>query len=187
MGICGRNRRGPRSEVRGQRETLWPWLLTLGVCLAVPPIAIAQTPPAKAAEPWVVPRTPDGKPDLQGNWTNATLTPIERPRDMPRALTRAQVVAWEKIRNDSIVQKGQKSDPDRPAPPVGGDGSTGAAGNVGGYNYFWIDAGDHIAVVNTEWRSSLIVDPEDGRLPPLTPAARAWAAERAAEDRKSVV
>ena len=37
--------------------------------------------------------------------------------------------------------------PTAPAPPLGGDGSTGAAGNVGGYNNFWIDAGERVAVV----------------------------------------
>jgi len=41
--------------------------------------------------------TPEGRPDLQGNWTNATLTPIERPRGLPRALSEEQVVALEKV------------------------------------------------------------------------------------------
>ena len=74
----------------------------------------------------------------------------------------------------------EPSDPDRPAPPVGGDGSTGAAGNVGGYNNFWIDAGERVAVVNGERRSSLITDPPDGKVPPTTEAARQRFAERAA-------
>ena len=42
----------------------------------------------------------------------------------------------------------QPSDPNRPAPPKGGDGSTGAAGNVGGYNNFWLDPGERVAVVD---------------------------------------
>ena len=52
--------------------------------------AAAQAPaspkaPAQAtAKPWTVPRTPDGKPDLQGNWSNATLTPLERAREAGR-------------------------------------------------------------------------------------------------------
>jgi hypothetical protein len=49
---------------------------------------------------------------------------------------------------------------------------------VGGYNYFWIDAGDRVAVVNGEHRSSLITDPPDGRIPPLTPQGRERMAER---------
>ena len=180
MGICV-NRKGQSSVLRAHRIAAHG-LLLLSVGASA---ASGQTPPpARPAAPWVVPRTPEGHPDLQGNWTNATLTPIERPRGLPQALSKEQVVALERVRSDTIEKLGRNSDPNRPAPPVGGDGSTGAAGNVGGYNYFWIDAGNHIAIVNGESRSSLIVDPEDGRLPPLTPAARAWAAERAAERRK---
>ena len=59
-----------------------------------------------------------------------------------------------------------------PAPPKGGDGSRGAAGNVGGYNSFWLDPGSTYTIVNGEARTSLVVDPPDGRLPALTPAAR---------------
>ena len=46
--------------------------------------SVGAQPPAKAetSRPWTVPRTPDGRPDLQGIWTNATLTPLERPRVM---------------------------------------------------------------------------------------------------------
>ena len=156
-------------------------IVALLVSVAWPAAAPAQGTPA--TKPWVMPRTPDGHPDLQGNWTNATLTPVERPKGLPRALSPSQVAALEKVRTDSIEKLGQRSDPNRTAPPLGGDGSTGAAGNVGGYNYFWIDAGDRIAIVNGESRSSLIVDPPDGHLPPVTAAARAWAMARGAESR----
>ena len=61
---------------------------------------------------------------------------------------------------------------DRAAPPTGGDGSRGAAGNVGGYNSFWLDPGSTYTIVNGEARTSLVIDPPDGRLPPLTPPAR---------------
>ncbi|MBI2795659.1 MAG: hypothetical protein HYX65_03015 [Gemmatimonadetes bacterium] len=140
--------------------------------------ASAAKAPAPRAKAWVVPRAPDGHPDLQGNWTNATLTPFERPQGLAQALTPEQVARLEKIRADTVEQLSKQSDPNRPAPPKGGDGSTGAAGNVGGYNYFWIDAGDHMATVNGERRSSLIIDPPDGRVPALTPAARERQAER---------
>ena len=132
-----------------------------------------------ATPPWVRSRTAHGHPDLQGNWTNATLTPLERPGNLPLVLSREQVAALEKVRTDSIEKLSQKSDPNRTAPPVGGDGSTGAAGMVGGYNYFWIDAGDHIMVVNGEARGSIITNPANGRVPPITPAARARQMERA--------
>ena len=133
--------------------------------------AEAQTR-ATGAERWVVPRTPDGRPDLQGNWTNATITPMQRPEGRGPVLSAELVAEIEGRRQDRIEARSQASDPDRPAPPVGGDGSTGAAGGVGGYNYFWIDAGDRVAIFNGEPRSSLITDPPDGRRPPLTPEAR---------------
>jgi hypothetical protein len=60
----------------------------------------------------------------------------------------------------------------RLAPRIGGDGSTGAAGNVGAYNTFWLDPGSSYTIVNGQIRSSIVVDPPDGRLPPMTPGAK---------------
>ena len=156
-------------------------------------MGIAAAANAQAAKPasqgarkaaWVMPRTSDGHPDFQGNWSNGTMTPLERPVGLARALTPEQVVAAEKIRADTIERLAKQSDPNRTAPPKGGDGSTGAAGNVGGYNYFWIDAGDHMATVNGERRSSIIVDPPNGRVPALTPAGRERQAERFRQARR---
>lgn len=159
--------------------------LLLGAGAAIAPLA-AQAPGARAvapaqagAKPWTMPRTPDGTPDLQGNWSNATVTPLERPPGQPAVLSPAIVARIEKGVQDRIEALAKPSDPNREAPPAGGDGSTGAAGNVGGYNNFWIDAGERVAVVNGEYRTSLIVDPPDGRVPALTEAARARQAERA--------
>ena len=148
--------------------------VALAVLAAGAGVAAAQGPgPVRRAGKWVVPRAPDGHPDLPGNWTNGTITPVERPSGQERALTKDQVVRLEKIRADTIEKLQKDSDPNRPAPPKGGDGSVGAAGMVGGYNYFWIDAGDRVAAVNGEFRSSLIIDPPNGKIPPLIPAARA--------------
>src|SRR5207245_240588 len=61
---------------------------------------------------------------------------------------------------------------DRPAPPVGGDGSVGPAGNVGGYNTFWLDPGSRYSIINGERRTSIVVDPPTGKVPPLTAEAR---------------
>jgi hypothetical protein len=148
----------------------------------------AQAPAAGPAKPstakikaWTLPRTPDGHPDLQGTWTNGTITPLERPDGAKLVLTKAEADQREKGLADRAKQLDEPSDPNRPAPPKGGDGSTGAAGNVGGYNNFWLEPGDRVAVVNGEWRSSLIVDPPDGKVPPLTPEARERNAARAAE------
>jgi hypothetical protein len=149
--------------------------LALGMLASVD----AQAPRADRAA--IVARTSDGKPDLQGTWSNATLTPLERPGDnSPLVLSQEAVARLEKGFADRVEQLAESSDPNRPAPPKGGDGSTGAAGNVGGYNNFWIDPGDRVAVVNGEYRSSLIVDPPNGKVPALTTAARQRAQQRLA-------
>ena len=77
-------------------------------------------------------------------------------------------------------ERNDVSDPNREAPPVGGDGSTGPAGNVGGYNSFWADRGAGAFQIDGRWRSSIITDPPNGRRPPLTPEARSQLASRAA-------
>jgi hypothetical protein len=149
--------------------------------------ATAQTPapaatkgPAAKAKPWTMPRTPDGRPDLQGTWSNGTITPLERPDGASLVMSKDEVARLEKGMADRVKRLDEPSDPNRPAPPKGGDGSTGAAGNVGGYNNFWLEPGDRVAIVNGEWRSSLIVDPPDGKVPALTPEARQRNAARLA-------
>ena len=72
------------------------------------------------------------------------------------------------------------SEADREAPPAGGDGSAGASGNVGGYNSFWIDAGDSLVLVDGKVRTSIITDPPNGRQPSMTKegqASRAFLAD----------
>ena len=118
-------------------------------------------------------RTADGQPDLQGVYDLATLTPLERPAALgtERALTDATAARHEREVAARRERADRPSDADRSAPPIGGDGSTGAAGNVGGYNSFWTDSGDRYVTIRGEKRSSIIIDPESGRLPPLLAAA----------------
>src|SRR5213078_4295062 len=63
-------------------------------------------------------------------------------------------------------------DGNRQAPPKGGDGTPGPYGNVGGYNNFWLDPGSRYTAIDGQKRASLLIDPPDGRVPPLTEAAR---------------
>ncbi len=155
----------------------------LAFCVATaflgPVSSVAAQSTSGSAGAWVVPRTPDGRPDLQGNWSSATLTPLQRPRDQGPVLTWEEVEALEGTAAGFLERVSQPSDPDRVAPPVGGDGSVGAAGMVGGYNGIYIDRGDKVAIVNGEPRSSLITHPADGRLPARTTESR----ERGAEAR----
>jgi hypothetical protein len=144
---------------------------TLGGALAVAFLTSGQaTKPG--AGPSAVPRTPDGHPDLQGTYDLATLTPLERPEGMAAVLSDEEAAKLEKEVADEKDLLAQPIEGDRPAPPVGGDGTPGAYGNVGGYNSFWLDAGSAYTIVNGERRTSLIVDPPDGRVPEATPEAR---------------
>jgi hypothetical protein len=153
-------------------------LLSAGVgliagALLAPSAADAQQQAHRSGEgQWELPRTAWGDPDFQGNWSNATITPIQRPQGQEPVLSIDEVREIEGQRVERIEEAAAPSDPNRDAPPAGGDGSTGAAGGVGGYNYFWIDAGDRVAVYDGEYRSSLLTRPANGRIPELTPTAR---------------
>jgi hypothetical protein len=121
-------------------------------------------------------RTPDGHPDFQGIYDIATMTPLEREQGTPLVMTREEAARLEKVRSDRVQRLARPSDGNRNAPPVGGDGSTGAAGNVGGYNNFWVDNGTEYFSIDGQKRMSIIVDPPDGRVPQLVPEARQRAA-----------
>jgi hypothetical protein len=167
-----------------------------GLAWVLPPVE-AQAPRG-SARPWVLPRTADGKPDLQGNWSNATLTPLERPAGQELILTDEQAAAIENRQRTVSEFRDQPSDPNRPAPAKGGEErklppgeptfieriSAAAGGRVGGYNGFWLDPGERVAVVDGKPRSSLVIDPPDGRVPALTADARKRMADRLAAGKK---
>src|SRR5262245_25211019 len=161
-----------------------------------------QAPAAKsAAKPakWVVPRTPDGKPDLQGNWTNETQTPLERLGAQSGTLTDEQAAAIEK-RALAVEQfRDRPSDPNRGVPAKGGEAgklappgdqsfieriSEAAGGAVGGYNGFWLDPGLKVIRIDGVARSSIVVDPQNGRLPALTDAGKKRLAALAARAKR---
>jgi hypothetical protein len=119
---------------------------------------------------WTVPRTPDGHPDLSGNWTNVTITPFEREEGQGPVLTWDEVARLEGGAVARVERAAQPSDPDRP-PPRAGE-------SVGGYNNVYIDRGDRVAIVTGEPRSSLVTRPANGRRPPLSAGGRRRAAER---------
>jgi hypothetical protein len=120
-----------------------------------------------------VPRTPWGHPDLQGLWNVGTMTPVERPASAKGRLTMTmeEARALEKQQAAARAKLAEPSDGNRQAPPVGGDGTAGPYGNVGGYNYFWIDPGETLNKVDGQLRTSLVVDPPDGRVPQMLPEA----------------
>jgi hypothetical protein len=113
-------------------------------------------------------------PDLSGTYDTATLTPLERPREFGDNLylTREEAERIAARTASRLAAADKVDDPNREAPPSGGDGSGGAAGNVGGYNAFWIDSGDKVIEVGGKFRTSIITDPPNGRMPPMLASAR---------------
>mgnify|MGYP001047166948 FL=1 len=167
-------------------------LLVLGLAgasVGVAPLSAADVELTPDQQRWVMPRTSDGHPDLQGNWSNATITPLGRPRGRGPVLTPDQVAEIEGRREEFIEVLSATSDPNREAPAVGGV-RTGdfafdaASGGTGGYNYVYIDGGDRVAIYNGESRSSLVTNPADGRIPSLTPEARQRRSERSEFNRQ---
>jgi len=117
---------------------------------------------------YLTPRTIDGVPDLQGMWTNNTITPLVRPQHFGNKLSLSPQEAFELEQEvaEFTSEQDQPSDPDRRAP---------AKDRIelrDSYNNFWFDDGTNVAVYNGEFRSSLIVDPIDGQIPDYTPAAQ---------------
>ena len=200
MDICARirsarSRAKPQSNapVRPERGGAW-WggigggsllpALALAAFVGGPCLVHTAAAQEREADPdWVVPRTPAGHPDLQGNWSNATVTPIQRWEGMGPLFTWEQVQAIESGVMSAREAANADSDPNRGPPPVGGE-FTGdpvvdaATGGTGGYNAFFINSGDRIAIFNGEPRTSLVVDPDNGRLPPLSAQGREFFTER---------
>jgi hypothetical protein len=121
---------------------------------------VGQSPRARSTNgtSWTMPRTIDGHPDLQGFWTNDTVTPLERPAEFgdKAVVTAEEAAAYAKKRLDQFLAQ--------PKDDIHYDDAIWQAENY---------------TKQTTLRTSLIVDPPNGRLPPLTPAGEARAAERA--------
>jgi|GraSoiStandDraft_12_1057312.scaffolds.fasta_scaffold219694_1 hypothetical protein len=132
------------------------------VAAALAPAVQAQTAPASSRNS---PRTTWGDPDLQGVWTNTTTTPLERPKELSEkdVLTEAERAERNSARQAEVSFE-------RPSQP----NATGNRLDRNPYNEFWAERG---ALSN---RTSLIVNPTDGRLPALTPDAQTKQTARAA-------
>src|SRR3954468_3589757 len=140
------------------------WTAVVPVAVTVALLALPATAAAQAGQPakapakksWTPPRTPWGEPDLQGIYSNRTITPFERPAEFAgkAELTDEETADLERRvvdRNaDSGRNKGTEADVSR------------------AYNEFWWDRGTKV----TTKRTSLLIDPADGHVPSLTPEAQ---------------
>ncbi|MET0533119.1 MAG: hypothetical protein ABW171_02755, partial [Steroidobacter sp.] len=138
--------------------------MTGAIALACPAISHADASQPQLKTRYKVPRTTDGHPDLQGTWTNATLTPVERPKTLGDRLVLSETEAtqMERRMQDFAAESDQPSDLNKELPK----------GSVGGYNVFWFDPANKVATVNGERRSSLIVHPSNGQVPELSEAGK---------------
>jgi len=121
-----------------------------------------------AAKPWVVTKTPDGQPDLQGYWSNNTMTPLQRPTGVTKAFyTKEEFL-------EAATKQAER------------DGEEATPGTVEDVHYdhsqFGLDRTQGTLTQNL--RTSMIIDPPDGRIPPLTAEGQKRAADLAAQKRK---
>jgi hypothetical protein len=153
--------------------------MSIGVSLLVCGLVLAPAATAQAAG-YTPPKTSWGVPDLQGNWTNSSITRMTRPGGIDTlVLTPEQAKKLEDGDYNNIRTRAEKAptnqaegapEKGKPLPPVGN------------YNAVWVDPGSHVAVINGELRSSWITEPANGRIPykPGRGAARYEAAPAAA-------
>jgi hypothetical protein len=138
-------------------------ITTLAVAMMASP-ALAQ-----------VPKTPDGKPDMNGIWTNASLTPLTRAANVKslvvgeeeaRKIANSTSIAGIPADDPDFNKNARYSDPTKGAPEKGG-----ADFGLKGYDAFWVTPGTMLGKVKGEYRTSNIVDPPSGQLPYKDPAA----------------
>jgi hypothetical protein len=129
--------------------------------------AVAASAGEAATAPYAPPRTPDGQPDLQGFWTNSTYTPLERPADVNKELYTLEEALEREARG--AARDSEQTEP-------------GTTSDVHyDFTQFGLDRSQSPFARNL--RTSLIVDPPDGRIPPVTAEGQQRAAERAAARR----
>ena len=138
----------------------------LSAFFLVPSLVVCASVTTSAQD---APRTAWGQPDLQGVWDFRTITPMERPtgRADQTFLTDEEAANLGQEAVDRDVTLANRPAQRTKVDPTG-NVDRGADGAPGSYNQFWFDRGTSVI---TPQRTSLVVDPPDGRIPPLTPSA----------------
>jgi hypothetical protein len=141
------------------------WLMAVTAAVATSALAVpAGVPPAYKA-----PTNSYGQPDLEGTWTNASLTEFERSKEFGnrKVLSDAEVKKIEGEDAKAVAEGNAPTDPNVKTTDLPHECGRGFSGAGCGYNVAWIDPGSTVMRVNGEPRSSFITEPENGRLPPL--------------------
>ena len=114
------------------------------------------------------------EPDLTGTYDIATLYPLQRPAAFGenKFLSPQEAEAIRQSDAERKAKDNEASDPNREAPPIGGDGSPGRGRERWWIQCFWIDNGNSTFQVDGKFRTSIVTKPENGRLPELTPAGK---------------
>jgi hypothetical protein len=128
-----------------------------------------------AADRYAAPRTGWGVPDLQGVWTNASLTSLERDDLFKGKAALSATEAAEFERTNAFAQFAEAD-----AKPTDPSVRAEAGNDPGGYNAFWLDPGTRLAIVNGQARTSFIVEPQNGKIPYSPAGLKAFGAARAA-------
>ena len=127
---------------------------------------------ASTSSKWTPPRTPDGRPDLQGNWSNNSVTPLERPKAWAgkTVLNDEELAQLRKLTAEVTEEGGDAQFGDSIIENAlsGTKNPTSSDSGTGNYNHFWL-----VERTVEDRRTSLLIDPADGRLPPMTEAANA--------------
>ena len=135
---------------------------TVFIC-AAGAAAAQQSAPPKAVANWTMPRLADGHPDFQGVWTNKTITPFDRPKELGNKEFFTADEAKEFVKK--TLERNNR------------DNRTSDVSDViGAYNAFWWDSGSALL---PNMRTSIVIEPRNGQVPPLTPARRAALAAQA--------
>ena len=150
--------------------------LAAAIMILGPASVVGQAPSSGAkttkASSWKAPRTPDGQPDLQGYWTNATRTPLERPKGL----------GTKEFYTPAEMAENQRREQERDAKALEGRGTEPGTADDVHYDFaqYGLDRGQN--TIAWDNRTSTIIGPE-GTIPPLLPEARKRAADLAAKQR----